>query len=92
MAMKTTYTGVYITIGVEQPYGKVLDSKDLYATARDLVAQIERHCDGVDYSEINFQTERVCEFCGSNWTEGNNEVYNGGCCAGDEKTVLENVG
>ena len=91
MVMKTTYTGVYITIGVEQPYGKVLDSKDLYAAARDLVAQIERHCDGVDYSEINFQTERVCEFCGSHWTE-DSEVYNGGCCAGDEKTVVENVG
>lgn len=48
--------------------------------------EIKRHVDGLPTSrdrgvQIIWDSENVCEFCGSQWTEDGD--YNGGCCTKD---------
>ena len=37
-----------------------------------IIEQIKRHVDNVLYVEIKFDSEYVCEFCGSTWEEDEN--------------------
>lgn len=36
------------------------------------------------YIEVRAQIDSKCEFCGSAWTEDDDQ-YNGGCCENDQK-------
>lgn len=52
----------------------------------EIEEQIIRHVDGTGrrYVNIIYDVTKVCEYCGSDWTEESND-YNGGCCNEDEK-------
>lgn len=89
MARKTLYNGAYVRVNVDRPFRRILDSKDWYAAAKDLQKDIERHCDGIESCDVEFDMEEVCEFCGYSWTEGDCS-HNGGCCEEDAK-VLERI-
>lgn len=56
--------------------------KDYYERCKDIVEQIKRHVDDIGWVGVMNESEEVCEFCGSTWTEGNS-VHNGGCCDKD---------
>lgn len=59
-----------------------------WETACDEIAdQIKRHVDGLpSYSHrgvsVEWDTEKVCEFCGSAWTSSHDR-HNDGCCSKD---------
>jgi hypothetical protein len=54
-----------------------------------MLGQIIRHVDDVDNhaSGIVWDTEKRCEFCGSDWTE--TTPHNGGCCQKDIEVMDE---
>lgn len=49
-----------------------------------MVRDIRRHVNNVTTVTRVDETQAVCEFCGSRWSEDDVE-YNGGCCAADEQ-------
>lgn len=49
--------------------------------------EINRHVNGAQKARLVFDASRVCEFCGSKWTE-DSKTYNGGCCDLDESAEL----
>lgn len=51
--------------------------------AEELCAQVKRHVDDGRHARVESDAIRVCEHCGSRWTE-KSTTYNGGCCAKDE--------
>ena len=87
MGKKTLHNGISVIVDVERPFGKNLEPNDWYRAAKDVQEQIERHCDRVESCSIEFDNEDVCEFCGSNWTEGDNP-HNEGCCDEDGKVMI----
>lgn len=54
-----------------------------YKICESIVADIQRHVDGIDYALVVGHTQDVCEFCGYPWHEAS-DTYNGGCCEQDE--------
>ena len=52
-----------------------------YETA---VEQIKRHVDDINFVQIDYDVENVCEFCEAYWTE-KLTYFNGGCCDDDLK-------
>ena len=89
MARKTLYNGAYVRVNVDRPLRRDVTPRDWHDAAKDLQEDILRHCDGIDSSSLEFDTDDVCEFCGYDWTEGDSP-HNGGCC--DEDTeVLEAI-
>lgn len=61
-------------------------------TCEEILKSIRRHVDEVADVLIARDIEQVCSYCGSTWTEDNNE-YNGGCCDKDEENApKEQVG
>lgn len=87
MAKKTLYNGAYVRVNVDSPFGKNVTPRDWYDVAKDLEHDIKRHCDGIDSSSVEFDTDDVCEFCGYDWTEGDSP--HNGCCDDDDTQVLE---
>ena len=69
-------------------YKQLVEYKEL---CEDMIDQIKRHVDGIGWVGVEEVTEDVCEFCGYNWTEGDDSPHNGGCCAkdGDVYEALE---
>jgi hypothetical protein len=55
------------------------------ASLRD---QIKRHVDDIGSVDVVIATERVCEHCGSRWTEADDARHNGGCCDKDEAVMI----
>ena len=53
-----------------------------------MIEQINRHVDGVNFAELAFDEVSVCSFCGSIWTE-KEDNYNRGCCDKDEENNPE---
>lgn len=49
----------------------------------EIAADIKRHVDNVGCVLVECDVNRICEHCGSIWTEDDAD-YNGGCCAKDE--------
>jgi len=90
MGKKTLYNGAYVRVNVDRPFGRVIKPKDWHTVAKDLEKDILRHCDGIESSSVEFDTDDVCEFCGYDWTEKDDSPHNGGCCDEDAK-VLEAV-
>jgi len=39
------------------------------ADCKDMVDQIKRHVDGVDYCEVVWDTSYTCSYCGLDWDE-----------------------
>ena len=54
----------------------------MIADAKDLMAIIERHVDGIEL--IFWDADYKCEFCGRGWKE-DSMAYNGGCCDKDDE-------
>lgn len=62
------------------------------ALCEAIADQIRRHVDDLPSRfrngdrgvSVTWDTEKVCEHCGSRWTEDSPD-YNGGCCYEDEK-------
>ena len=48
----------------------------------DIKSQIRRHVDDVESVNVTWDSNPVCGFCGSDWSE-DTDVHNGGCCAED---------
>jgi len=87
MGKKTLYNGISVMVAVERPFGRNVEPKDWYRAAVEVQAQIQRHCDGIDDFNIEFDTDDVCEFCGYKWTEGDSP-HNEGCCDEDGKVMV----
>lgn len=55
---------------------------------REIARDIERHVDGLPTrgtkTSIVWDTVNLCSFCGSQWTEDDDQ-YNGGCCSKDQE-------
>jgi len=58
-------------------------SQQYQERCNEIVNQIKRHVDAVGSIRIESDARLVCEFCGAEWTEGN-DTYNGGCCGEDQ--------
>jgi len=70
-------------------YGRGLEAearieKEYEERCNEIASEIKRHVDNVGCTSVEFDQERVCEHCGSIWTEAS-QVYNGGCCSKDEE-------
>lgn len=59
------------------------ERKNIAKSCNDMIEEIKRHIDDVDSVAMRYDTDRVCEHCGSVWTE-DSQSYNGGCCDKDE--------
>lgn len=57
--------------------------KDAQAECQNIMDEIKRHVDNVQYVYIEWETEDTCSHCGGYWGETSSE-YNGGCCDKDE--------
>lgn len=71
--------------------GNVTQSDDTWEReCQEIASQIRRHVDGIARHGVNvlWDTDKVCEHCGSDWTE-KNETYNGGCCVKDDESAPE---
>ena len=56
---------------------------------QEIKQQIERlHNVGVVH--VQFDTTKICDHCGADWTESS-ETYNGGCCQKDEDEHSEDA-
>lgn len=55
------------------------EHKDHVRRLTNLKNEIHRHCDDVDDAIVLFDATFVCEHCGAEWTEDDDD-YNGGCC------------
>lgn len=75
--------GFFRTSGIEQSHEEWI--KD----CKELERQINRHVDAVEDTQIEYDEELVCEFCGEYWAEKNDSPYNGGCCDDDIKILEE---
>lgn len=73
------YLGSYIT---RDPEGLPL------RLTNDVAKEIKRHVDGIRDINVEFDTNKYCKSCGYDWTE-QSPLYNGGCCAEDEKNNPE---
>lgn len=56
--------------------------KEEEEACEEMVREIKRHVDRVGYIGVEYDAEQVCEFCGAQWTE-DDDNYNGGCCSQD---------
>lgn len=65
------------------PEAKERIERDMLDRCEEIADQIRRHADNVAYVQVESDQVKICEFCGSEWTEHSN-VYNGGCCEQDE--------
>jgi len=72
------------------PEAEARIAKEYEGRCAEIASEIKRHVDNVGYVNIEFDQERVCEHCGSVWTEVS-QVYNGGCCSKDEANGPELV-
>jgi hypothetical protein len=63
--------------------------QDYYERCRDIVLQIKRHVDDIDWAGVINESEEICEFCESAWTEGDS-IHNGGCCDKDIE-IMDNL-
>jgi hypothetical protein len=89
MGVKTRNIDFHVEVDPEPPrYGS---SDERWKSAcEDVADQIRRHVDGINPKygvSVVWKTEKVCEHCGSKWTEDSNE-YNGGCCAKDVEPAV----
>lgn len=57
--------------------------RDMTERCNELIADMKRHVDNFGSASVEFTQERVCEHCGSRWTESSDQ-YNGGCCEADQ--------
>lgn len=80
-----------IRLGASFLYGNTEEERkraerDMHERCDEIASQVKRHIDNVNYVQVEFDQEYVCEHCGAEWTEGKSP-YNGGCCdkdCGDE--------
>ncbi len=86
MPRNITYIGAFVKAYVQRPFGKEVNPNRWHREAKALEAEIKRHCDNFISTEIEFDTEESCEFCGCDWTE-DDKSYNGGCCDEDVKAA-----
>lgn len=84
MGKRTRYNCAYLTVEIDRPYryGRELTRDHWYAAAKAARDEIVRHCDSVGAIDIESDTDELCGFCGSQWTEGDSP-HNGGCCTQD---------
>jgi hypothetical protein len=77
--------GVCFISGIER------SDSELMRALEDIKSQIQRHVDGIGRHSVHIVHDRkdVCEWCGSEWTEGKSP-HNGGCCAKDCE-VMEGI-
>ncbi len=83
MGKKTLYNGAYVRVNVDRPFRRELTPRDWHDAAKDLEQNIKRHCDGIDSTSIEFDTDDVCEFCGHDWTEIGDDCNE--CCEEEVK-------
>ncbi len=81
MPKKLFYNGAYVRVNVDRPFGREVTPRHWHDAAADLLNDIKRHCDGIESLSVEFDTEELCEFCGSAWTEVSN-THNE-CCEKD---------
>lgn len=62
--------------------------KEQKAECERILADIRRHVDYGGGAYMDEEYKDVCEFCGSDWTEGPDAAHNGGCCEEDEKIMI----
>ena len=94
MPKRIRFNCAFLEVELERPvYPNSIKQESIkrawIAAAEDARDAIKRHCDGIGYVEIRHDTDKLCEHCGSYWTE-ESETYNGGCCARDEDNNPEN--
>jgi hypothetical protein len=76
--------------------GQKQSEADYESDCEQIAKEIRRHVDpgllpSLDRQRgvhVRCDVERVCEHCGSDWTE-TSETYNGGCCSGDDENMPE---
>lgn len=92
MAKKLNRTDFRVVVYPRRPgnYGWVhiggvtRSEKESENLCESIKQDIRRHVDDIQNIEINWDSEKVCEFCGSTWSE-DSAAYNGGCCGKDEE-------
>lgn len=70
------------------PEAQARIEREYEGRCKEIASEIKRHVDNVGYAGVEFDQEKVCEHCGSIWTEAS-QVYNGGCCSKDEENNPE---
>ena len=65
----------------------VADNED---RCKEIEAEINRHVDNVAGVGIESDTDTVCEYCKSLWTE-DSDTYNGGCCDADQTAEEDRI-
>jgi hypothetical protein len=91
MGMKKTRTNFRVVVWPKPPGdfgvcfigGQTRDEKESMDLCEEIVTQIRRHVDGVQQPIASWDVIKVCEHCGSKWTEGESSPHNGGCCKQD---------
>lgn len=70
--------------------GQTQTDKEWERDCDAIASQIRRHIDGIARHGVSvlWDNDRVCEHCGSDWTE-KSDVYNGGCCSKDDENSPE---
>ena len=56
----------------------------------EIAQDVRRHVDNLGEVIVQWESNLVCEFCGSDWTEPKDSPHNGGCC-GEDSEVMERV-
>ena len=85
---------VLVSVAVNSPLRKYATGPEkaetrhrrIYGRAEVLRDQIDRHCDFNGTLALEQIYSETCQFCGSTWTEDDDE-YNGGCCNEDQDAV-----
>lgn len=91
MGYKTEKTNFRVVVEPRHPgdfgfasiSGITQSERDWIRDCEEIVSQIKRHVDGISSASCEYDCDLVCEYCGSQWTEGENSTHNGGCCHKD---------
>lgn len=73
--------------------GRNYSETEWESNCEEIATQIRRHIDGLPSRSgkgvrVAWDADRVCEHCGSDWTE-KSDAYNGGCCSKDDEQAPE---
>ena len=63
-------------------YGPLREERELRDECQRLMAEIQRHVDGILAVNDTYDTVHTCSHCGARWTE-KGDTFNGGCCDAD---------
>lgn len=87
MGRKQSKSDIRIEVNVRQKFMGYWTEDEEVRLCEEIAADIRRHVDNLGSVRVMWENDNRCEFCDSYWTELDDSLHNGGCCAEDANNM-----